>query len=144
MGSTTTVFEDAPSKASGAPRIEYITYTKGVQTETVDDVEESEDEENMPRTRKRLSRIERDRDEEIRAQLRKEIEDELKATSSGAATEDFLVNPKQRFPLRNLTSNELNAVTGSRDFQSFVERSTKVIERALDEDYDVLADYTGI
>ena len=142
MGSTTTVFEDAPSKTSTAPKSEYITYAKGVQTENPDAAEESEDEEDELRNRKRLSRIDRDRDESIRASLRKEIEEEVKAAQSGTAVDDFSSSAQQRFPLRNLTSNELNAVTGSKDFQSFVERSTKVIERALDENYDVLADYT--
>ena len=45
------------------------------------------------------------------------------------------------FPARALTDEEANAVTASEDFLDFVERSTKVIEKALDQDYDVLADY---
>lgn len=32
-------------------------------------------------------------------------------------------------------------MTASEDFLDFVERSSKVIEKALDQDYDVLADY---
>ena len=35
----------------------------------------------------------------------------------------------------------MKAVTSSNDFLDFVDRSAKVIERALDEEYDVLADY---
>ena len=50
--------------------------------------------------------------------------------------------PRQRFPLRTLNDNELTALTGSDNFAYFVERSSKVIERALDEEYDLLADYT--
>ena len=46
-----------------------------------------------------------------------------------------------RYPSRALTSEELNAVTSSGDFLDFVEKSSKVIEKALDQDYDVLADY---
>ena len=45
------------------------------------------------------------------------------------------------FPARALTDEEANAVTASEDFLDFVERSSKVIEKALDQDYDVLADY---
>ena len=45
------------------------------------------------------------------------------------------------YPARPLTSEELNAVTSSKDFLEFVDRSSKVIEKALDQDYDVLADY---
>ena len=44
-------------------------------------------------------------------------------------------------PARGLTDEEVNAVTASEDFLEFVERSSKVVEKALDQDYDVLADY---
>lgn len=33
-------------------------------------------------------------------------------------------------------------MTASDDFLDFVERSSKVIEKALDQDYDILADYS--
>ena len=41
----------------------------------------------------------------------------------------------------DMNDDELNAVTSSDDFLDFVEKSSKVIERALDEEYDILADY---
>ncbi len=46
-----------------------------------------------------------------------------------------------KYPARALTEEELNAVTSSEDFLDFVDRSSKVIEKALDQDYDVLVDY---
>lgn len=93
-----------------------------------------------PRASKRLSRRERDREEELRQKLRQEIEEELKAARYPAA--DRVTNEGQaNYPARALTDEELNAVTSSNDFLDFVERSSKVIERALDQDYDVLADY---
>jgi dynein intermediate chain, cytosolic len=143
-GTTSTPFEAAPEPSR--TQKEYITYSKAVQTEPYVDAstgprDQSEDE-STPRARKRLSRREQERDEEIRTNLRKEIEEELRATQNGASTEKPAPVAQQRFPLRTLTSDELNAVTKSTDFASFVERSTKVIERALDEEYDLLADYT--
>ena len=137
--------EPAPSKK------EYITYTKGVQTEPylgdpLKPQEYSDDEELLLRQSKRLSRREQERDEEIRQALRKEIEEELRATLHGDPTASAVSQSQQqqRFPLRTLSHNEINAVVGSTDFVSFVERSSKVIERALDidEEYDLLADYT--
>ena len=125
-----------------AAKSEYITYTKGVQTEPIEDEREADNDDQDLRRRRRLSRREQERDEEIRASLRREIEDEIKATTTGVSTDHFLPSAQQRYPLRKLNSNELNAVTGSKDFQWFVERSSKVIERALDEDYDLLVDYT--
>lgn len=143
-GTTSTVFEVAPE--SSKTHKEYIAYNKGVQTEPYVDAsagsrDQSEDE-STTRARRRSSRREVERYEEIRASLRKEVEEELRATQSGASTEKPVPAAQQRFPLRTLTSEELNAVTTSIDFVTFVERSSKVIERALDEDYDLLADYT--
>lgn len=95
------------------------------------------------RANKRLSRRERERDEEIREKLRKEIEEELQANKQFAEDGPVPQSTQLRFPLRTLTDDELNAVISSEDFLDFVDRSTKVIERALDEEYDVLADYEG-
>ncbi len=127
-----------------AGRKEYIMYTKGVQTDpSTDAVISADDEDDVRfRSRRRSSRRDQDGDEEIRASLRTEIEEELRATQNGVSAIEHGTR-RQRFPLRTLDDNELNAVTGSTAFVSFVERSSRVIERALDEEYDLLADYTG-
>ncbi|KAK4944457.1 hypothetical protein LTR10_016131 [Elasticomyces elasticus] len=146
------IYEDAAAapahEPSSPPKKEYITYTKGVQTEP--DWEEnakSQDagENDLPvGSERRLFRRDLERAEEIRESLRKEIEEEVKATLNQESTASQPATSQPRFPLRTLTSNELNAVVASTDFVSFVERSSKVIERALDMDdeYDLLADYT--
>ncbi|KAK3686596.1 hypothetical protein LTR37_019657 [Vermiconidia calcicola] len=130
---------------------EYITYSKGVQTSdawTSPAASESEREEvqgddvvsTTRRRRRKLSQRERElEEEEIRQRLRVEIEEELKALQLDEKVDQE--NSKQRFPARALAPEELDAVTHSNDFLDFVERSSKVIERALDEEYDVLADY---
>jgi dynein intermediate chain len=133
------------------PKPEVVTYSKAVQTDGLDlqpeTPEESvaSDNEEVPgtsRSSKRLSRRDRERDEEIRQKLRKEIEDELQATNQTGNNEKTAAQSSQlRYPMRTLDDDELKAVTSSDDFLDFVERSSKVIERALDEDYDVLADY---
>lgn len=123
---------------------EVVTYNKGVQT---DDLQQSEqdllsldsdgegNEEYRPSSKKQ-----REHDDEIRQKLRKEIEEELQATEESAQN-DASGDASLRYPLRKLDDDELKAVTSSEDFLDFVERSAKVIERALDEEYDVLADY---
>ena len=93
-----------------------------------------------PRASKRQSRRERERNEELRQNLRREIEDELKAVK-GLSLDGTISSGPSNFPARALTDEEANAVTASEDFLDFVERSSKVIEKALDQDYDVLADY---
>ncbi|CAO1606189.1 hypothetical protein XANCAGTX0491_009690 [Xanthoria calcicola] len=91
-----------------------------------------------PRKLKARSRRERKRDEELRQNLRREIEEELKAAQKQVPAVD---STELKYPARPLTDEELNAVTASDDFLDFVEKSSKVIERALDQDYNVLADY---
>ncbi|CAK3960003.1 Cytoplasmic dynein 1 intermediate chain 1 [Lecanosticta acicola] len=125
---------------------EVISYSKGVQTsepwQQLDDSGESSGADGVSRSpsrrRRKLSQREKElEEEEIRQRLRQEIEEELKALQ----LEDKVEPEKERFPARALAPDELNAVTSSKDFLDFVERSSKVIERALDEEYDVLADY---
>ncbi|KAF2172473.1 hypothetical protein M409DRAFT_17706 [Zasmidium cellare ATCC 36951] len=126
---------------------EVISYSKGVQTtepwEPPQESGESSDaadgvSRSPSRRRRKLSQRERElEEEEIRQKLRQEIEEELKALQ----LEDKVEPEKERFPARALAPEELSAVTSSNDFLDFVERSSKVIERALDEEYDVLADY---
>ncbi|ETN44325.1 uncharacterized protein HMPREF1541_10505 [Cyphellophora europaea CBS 101466] len=137
--------DTAPPPPTTPAKSEYITYTKGVQTDSyLDDSaapEGSDEDDVRRRSRRRSSRRDPDQEEEIRANLRKEIEEELRAAEHNEHGAE-VNGQKQRFPLRTLTDNELNAVTASTEFASFVERSSKVIERALDEEYDLLADYT--
>jgi dynein intermediate chain len=141
----TTIYETPPS-----PVKEVFSYSKGVQTteewttptkpRALPDL--SDDDETTSTPSKRLSRRERDREEEIRQKLRQEIEDELRATRDLLDNGGNTTKPSpSNFPARTLTSEELNAVTHSDDFVDFLDRSTKVIEKALGE-YDILADYT--
>jgi dynein intermediate chain len=147
-----TVYEFQPS-----PVKEVFSYSKGVQTtddwgtqttkpRAFSDSEGEDDEVQLAATpSKRLSRREREREEELRQNLRREIEEELKAAQSSAIDGPLLPTSQatatSNFPARALTTEELNAVTSSDDFMDFVERSSKVIERALDQEYDILADY---
>ena len=132
---------------------EIITYSKGVQA-SIDwspskdrrapgsDSERDESPTRSPK-RKRLSRRQKEREEEIRAQLRKEIEEELKAVQQAPQEGAPQQKSDENFPFKTLTNEELMAVENSEEFIGFVERSTKVLERALDQQlgYDILADY---
>jgi dynein intermediate chain len=154
MAPLATVYEyqgqhvDAPKKSE-----EVITYSKGVQA-SIDwspprdqgvggsDTERDESPTRSPRN-KRYSRRQKERDEEIRSQLRKELEEEVKAASKATEAGELQAGSKENFPFKTLTDEELTAVENSDVFIDFVERSTKVLERALDQqlDYDILADY---
>ncbi|KAH7162959.1 WD40-repeat-containing domain protein [Dactylonectria estremocensis] len=146
----TTVYECPPS-----PVKEVFSYSKGVQT-TEDWMLPSRpraqsllsEADDLPGTTstpsKRLSRRERDREEELRQRIREEVEDELRATreflADGVVPQDTFASTSH--PSRNLTAEELDAVAQSDEFIDFLDKSTKVIERALDqESYDILTDY---
>ena len=153
-GPVETTFEQAP-EVTKAEKPGYVTYNKGVQTSEFWSPRKprksrtsfSDGEEDVvqplsgsPKSSKRLSRLQRERADTLRDNLRKEIEEEVKAaqnpTTNGAGPSTTL-----NYPARALTDEELNAVTSSEEFLTFVDRSSKIIEKALDEDYDVLADY---
>ncbi|KAL8645329.1 MAG: hypothetical protein Q9210_006761, partial [Variospora velana] len=137
-----------------APPAEVLSYSKGIQTSDLgspprrkkspgrsqdSDSDSSPAFNRSPRKPKRRNRREREREEELRQNVRREIEEELRAAQksiSNAATAEA------KYPARPLTNEELTAVTASDDFLDFVERSSKVIEKALDQDYDILADYS--
>ncbi|EON97266.1 putative cytoplasmic dynein 1 intermediate chain 2 protein [Phaeoacremonium minimum UCRPA7] len=90
-----------------------------------------------------MSRRDRDREEELRENIRKEIEEELRAAKELISEGDgkTALLSTSSFSGRTLTSEELNAIVASDEFVDFFERSTKVIEKALDQ-YDILTDYT--
>ncbi|RYP56842.1 hypothetical protein DL769_009846 [Monosporascus sp. CRB-8-3] len=147
-----TVFECPPS-----PVKEIFTYSKGVQTtdewtppasraRAVSELEEDDLPTLTSSPSKRSSRRIREREEELRENLRKEIEEELRAARE-LVTDGVLPTSSvatSNFPARALSDEELAALTASDEFVDFVERSTKVIERALDvsNDYDILRDYS--
>ncbi|RYP21810.1 hypothetical protein DL765_002035 [Monosporascus sp. GIB2] len=147
-----TVFECPPSPAK-----EVFTYSKGVQTtdewtppasraRAFSELEEDDQLALTSSPSKRSSRRIREREEELRENLRKEIEEELKAARE-LVTDGVLPTSSiatSNFPVRALSDEELAALTASDEFVDFVERSTKVIERALDisNDYDILRDYS--
>lgn len=139
-----TLFEVAPVSV---PRKGYITYQKAVQTDPVLPLasqEEQLDVEVEALERKRQSRAEERREEEIRLRLRKEIEEELKAIPASVKSDNGRLLAQKADPPRT-KSDPLSGLTNPDDLLSFIERSSKVIERVLDDDdddYDVLADYT--
>ncbi|KAL8748824.1 MAG: hypothetical protein Q9184_007066 [Pyrenodesmia sp. 2 TL-2023] len=139
---------------TSGPRPDVSSYSKGIQTSDFgspprrrkspgrrhdSDSDSSSSFSRSPRNFKRRSRRDREREEELRQNLRREIEEEIKAAQKSVSD---VASTEAKYPARSLTEEELTAVTASEDFLDFVERSSKVIERALDQDYNILADYS--
>ena len=153
-GPLPTVHEsDDPTTSEAKKEHEVNTYSKGVQVSIdwsppkprgagASDSEPDESPTRSPKS-KRVNRRQKERDDEIRAQLRKEIEQELRAVQQAPPLGLLPTGSVDNFPFKTLTNEELAAVESSEDFLGFVERSTKVLERALDQQlgYDILADY---
>jgi dynein intermediate chain len=139
---TVTVSDTTPQSLPEPKKPEVILYDKGVQTEAWESPKQSrgtgvqwadqEVEEDDEAKEKELERI--------RDDLRKEIEEELRATLDTTKLEPTN-GQAERFPLRTISDEELKAVVGSQDFREFVDQSSKIIDRALDEQYDLLIDY---
>ncbi|KAK0657280.1 WD domain-containing protein [Cercophora newfieldiana] len=140
-----TVYECPPS-----PVKEVFSYSKGVQTteewtspSRPRAVSESDNEDVVTSTpSKRLSKREQQRIEELKQNIRQEVREELLATKELVTDGTLKSSTTANFPARSLTDEELKAVTVSEDFMDFIDRSTKVIEKALDQEYDILTDYT--
>ena len=127
---------------SEAPKVETVTYSKGVQTsEAWNDglsLEDFEDEDQ-------LSRLGRQRrEDELRDQLRKEIEEENASKRQAQLERDAGAKAPKPRGAKQLDTEEANVLASSNEFLDFLERSSKVAERALEEDYDVLADYRAM
>ncbi|KAJ1980011.1 hypothetical protein H4R35_001297, partial [Dimargaris xerosporica] len=108
------------------PPKEKLFYNKEAQTtEMVDEVAMMPEEEIERRVREQ-----RDKDEKARLLAEEQEKKRLEELQ------------KQREQLRELTEEEKDSIEQSADFIEFVNASSKLIERALDETYDFMTDYT--
>jgi len=133
----TTVYEIVAE----TPKQEVVTYSKGVQTEDAfggddDNTRTYFDDNDMTNKQDQHKR-----EEELRRQLQHEIEQEVQAAHKAQADADAARQLKEEQGVKMLREDESSALLESDDFIDFLERSSKIAERALDEDYNVLADY---
>ena len=136
---------------------ELISYSVGVQTsepwaprqrsQSANGLTDSEGERSpstarILKVRKNPGQRERRHEEELRERLRQEIEVEIELkTSKNSLAEASVSRNDGETATRLLNAEELSALVSNDEFLGFVERSTRVAERRLDQEYDVLADY---
>jgi dynein intermediate chain, cytosolic len=130
---------DIPPPIPVAPKEEIVTYSKEVQTIPLQEEESDEDQDEI--VRKRV-------EEELQKEIEKlRLEDELARQEESAANKQI----ETEIPGIQLYSSvdkviseeEEQRILTSDAFHDFLSRSSKIVERALDEDYDVLVDYTA-
>ncbi|KAF3919589.1 hypothetical protein ABW20_dc0103301 [Dactylellina cionopaga] len=132
-----TVIYDAPPSATK----EIVTYSKQVQTTEswlstgvgTDDIEV--DVAGEPAQPKQT-------DDELRERIR-QLEEDIAAihVQDPKSADAIAAEAKKEIKVRELDDEEKQQILSTEDFADFIERSTKVMERALDQDYDILADY---
>ncbi|GJE91137.1 WD40 repeat domain-containing protein [Phanerochaete sordida] len=110
------------------PQKERVIYNKEVQTMAFDD--ESSTAPAEEEIRQRVLR-EREAAEAERAQREKELEEESVQLDKEIEAE-----------IREMTDEEKASVFSAPEFLDFVEHSTKIIQRALNDNYDYVRDYT--
>jgi dynein cytoplasmic 1 intermediate chain len=80
--------------------------------------------------------------ERLKEEWLREKEEELRSKMETVTLEPADTNgTAQKMPIRTLDGEELDTVVTSHDFREFLEKSSKIADRALDEPYDILVDY---
>lgn len=113
------------------------TYSKSVQTnlistgtETSDDEEEFDNRRNVPS---------RETEDELRARIIAELDDERKELERELKE---LKEKTDSLQLQQLPDEQRQAIFATPDFTSFLEGSSRIVQRALSDGYDYIKDYT--
>lgn len=131
-------------EANGHAFKERVTYNKEIQTTAV----ETDDEDREETVRRRLFQEKQAEDERIAfekkeleeesVQLEKEIEQEIR----GIGVFTFWVAAFLNVILAELTEEERASILTAPEFHDFVEWSSKIVQRALNDTYDYTRDYS--
>lgn len=123
---------------------ERVVYNKEVQTTAVETdsqaIDENEIHDRFLRERDlEAERVARDKElEEESVQLEKEIEQEIR----GRLLRLTCTINTDVFYFADLTEEERASILAAPEFLDFVEQSSKIVQRALNDGYDYIRDYT--
>ncbi|TFK74907.1 WD40 repeat-like protein [Pluteus cervinus] len=108
------------------PQKERVVYNKEVQTPSVE------------------TQSTHDIEEEIRRRLLKErdLEEEQAARDRELEEESLQLDKEIEQEIRELTEEERSSILAAPEFLDFVEQSSKIVQRALNDGYDYIRDYT--
>src|SRR6266436_8318005 len=123
---------------------ERVTYNKEIQTADIEPNagSTSDDDVKDPIFRERETTVDPERalerlEEEI-ATLDREIEEEIRGLSILPFASHFFANG-----CADLTEEERTSIIAAPEFLDFVEQSSKIVQRALNDNYDYIRDYTS-
>ena len=131
----------APPPRANMGEREVVTYSKEVQTSNWVD-EESSEEEDEEEINRRVEDEVRLKLEKIRMEEQRNRELEAQRLQAEMDIPGINVWVPEWSDSVVMSEEEERRILASDSFYEFLDRSTKIVERTLDEDYDVLADYT--
>lgn len=132
-----TASQTTPLPAPDPPKPRVTTYDKGIQTiDTIDDPSNGELTEAADNAA--AGKPAPATEAEIRARVMREIEMQKEIDK---LEEEERIREKELAKNRGLEAADLRNIYASDDFQSFLDHSTKIVERALNDQYDYLKDY---
>lgn len=120
---------------------ERVTYNKEIQTADIESNSGSTSDEEVkePIFRERETTVDPERTlEEESATLDREIEEEIRGLSIFPFASHFFANG-----CADLTEEERTSIIAAPEFLDFVEQSSKIVQRALNDNYDYIRDYTS-
>jgi len=131
-----------PSPAPIPPKPKVTTYDKAIQTVSVPDTSvggktSTQDEDDLDEAAQAKTAIATEA--EIRARILKEIEMQKEIERLEA---EERAKEEERLRNEGLSQSDLSSIYASNDFQNFLDNSSKILERALNDNYDYLRDYT--
>ncbi|EGN92188.1 hypothetical protein SERLA73DRAFT_173045 [Serpula lacrymans var. lacrymans S7.3] len=82
------------------------------------------------------------REEDIRQQIQRDLEAERNARDDDLEEESIQLEKEIEQEMRELTEEERASILAAPEFLDFVEQSSKILQRALNDGYDYIRDYT--
>jgi len=136
-----------------------ITYSKGTQTmvsssTSTDDVDSEASDNEAKLSKKADGGSGRETEEDMRKRIleeleveRKEVEKELRELKEREDTAIIgqlttLSHKAWADSVKDLSNERRQAIFAAPDFSSFIEESTRIVQRALSDNYDYIRDYT--
>ncbi|GAA97750.1 uncharacterized protein L969DRAFT_67934 [Mixia osmundae IAM 14324] len=131
----------APSPARPPPKPRILQYEKGVQTSIATSTSDDEQEGDLPsRTNAGSSTID---EAAVRASIRQEYEAERARLDAQIAEERRqLEQDRRKERLQGLPKEDLEKLFSSGQLGAFLESSSKVVQRAMNDTYDYMSDYS--
>ncbi|KIR98614.1 dynein intermediate chain, cytosolic [Cryptococcus deuterogattii 2001/935-1] len=141
------LFELPSKSAKAAP----VTYSKAIQTMTststsTDDIDydgaQSDGEDDTGRRRRRKGAADengKETEDEMRKRILEELDEERKSLEKELRE---LRTKTEELKIAELSDEQRQAIFAAPDFTSFIEESTRIVQRALSDGYDYIKDYT--